>query len=239
MKAQKDKKYLGIIAERLKLEYGYSASKPNIFNTETRVVAGFESEPLDGLIETILSQQSPIASTQRMADALHNAYQDWNEALESGVEKIEQVLKDARGNLAKSKAGYIYGVLLTLKQEHGKLSLSFLRSYKLEDARNYLLSFKGVGTKTASCVLLFNLQLPAMPVDTHVLRITQRLKLVSNKLKPAKVETWFEENLPKDWESHYEFHLNAIAHGQATCKALNPKCDRCILGDLCPSMKDI
>jgi len=130
-------------------------------------------------------------------------------------------------------------VLSHLKKERGELSLNFLRSYKLQDARNLLLSFKGVGAKTASCVLLFNLQLPAMPVDTHVLRIAQRLKLVNDKLKPDKVETWFEDNLPQNWEAHYEFHLNTIAHGQITCKALNPKCDRCILNDLCPSADTI
>jgi endonuclease III len=235
MKDNQDNEQLKIIAERLKLEYGHSVLKPNVFNTETIIMAGLESEPLDGLIETILSHQSPNAVTHRMGAALRTAYPDWEDALTAGAEGIQQVLQNAKGNLTKNKSGYIYGVLSHLKKERGELSLSFLRSYKLQDARNLLLSFKGVGAKTASCVLLFNLQLPAMPVDTHVLRIAQRLKLVNEKLKPDKVETWFEENLPQTWAAHYEFHLNAIAHGQITCKALNPKCDRCVLKDLCPS----
>ncbi len=235
MITQQVNEHLEIIAARLKSEYGYSALKPNIFNTETTTIAGLESEPLDGLIATILSHQSPNAVTQRMGEALHTAYADWNEALDAGVDGIQQVLQNARGNLTRNKAGYIHGVLSRIQEEYGELSLNFLRFAKVEDVRSLLLSFKGVGAKTASCVLLFNLQLPAMPVDTHVLRIAQRLRLVNEKLKPPKVETWFEENLPKNWEAHYEFHLNAIAHGQLTCKALNPKCGNCVLKDLCPS----
>ena len=234
-KKQPDRKQIDLIAERLKSEYGHSASNPNVFNIGTTNVAGIESEPLDGLIVTILSQQSQIATTQRMADALFKAYPDWNDALTAGSDGIQQTLQAAQGNLTKTKADYIYGVLSYLKEERGELSLSFLRSYQLADSRNLLLSFKGVGAKTASCVLLFNLQLPAMPVDTHVLRISKRLELVDEKSNPMQVQTWFEENLPQKWEAHYEFHLNTIEHGRSTCKALNPKCERCVLNGFCPS----
>ena len=70
-----------IINQKLKSEYKHSAQEPNVFNTEIRTVAGELSEPLDGLIETILSQQSPIASTQRMANALFITYPKWDDAL--------------------------------------------------------------------------------------------------------------------------------------------------------------
>jgi endonuclease III len=235
IKKQPDQKPIDLIAERLKSEYGHSASQPNVFNIGTKNVAGIESEPLDGLIVTILSQQSQIAITQRTADALLKAYPDWNDALIAGSDDIQQTLQAAKGNLTKTKADYIYGVLSYLKEERGELSLSFLRSYQLADARKLLLSFKGVGAKTASCVLLFNLQLPAMPVDTHVLRISKRLELVDKKANSMQVQTWFEENLPQKWEAHYEFHLNTIEHGRSTCKALNPQCERCILNAFCPS----
>lgn len=224
-----------LIASRLKAQYGYSADNPNVFNTDTTLVAGPESEPLDGLIETILSQQSPIAATQRMADSLRQAYPDWQQALVAGQDAIQHVLKAARGNLTNAKAGYIHRVLLRLQEEQGGLSLRFLRAYPPTEARTLLLSLPGVGPKTASCVLLFNLQLPAMPVDTHIFRIAQRLRLVSAKSKPTDAETWFERYLPPIWEAHYEFHLNAIVHGQTTCRALNPRCEQCALRDLCPS----
>ncbi|MBO0931940.1 endonuclease III domain-containing protein [Fibrella aquatilis] len=206
-----------------------------MFNTDTTIVAGPESEPLDGLIETILSQQSPIVPTQRMADALRQAFPNWNQALLAGPDVIQVVLAGARGNLTKAKAGYIHRVLGRLLAERGDLSLNFLRTYSAADARQWLLTLPGVGPKTASCVLLFNLQLPAMPVDTHVLRIALRLRLVAENTKPSDVETWFEQQLPQQWESHYEFHLNAIVHGQTTCKAQHPKCADCVLNDCCPS----
>ena len=231
----KIKEKVSVVAQKLKEQYRHSAEKPNVFNTDTRTVAGEQSEPLDGLIETVLSQQSPIASTQRMANALFTKYPTWDKALKAGFEDIEATLKEARGNLTKSKAGYIFGILTKLKNERKELSLNFLRSYRPADAKKYLLALNGVGPKTASCVMLFNLQLPSQPVDTHIFRISQRLHFVTDKFKPAEVEIWFEENLPKTWQTHYEFHLNMIEHGMNTCKAQNPKCDCCVLNKLCPS----
>ena len=223
------------IHNKLKSEYKHSAQEPNVFNTDIRTVAGELSEPLDGLIETILSQQSPIASTQRMANALFINYPKWEDALNAGLEKITETLQSARGNLTKSKANYIFGILTKLKTEKNELSLNFLRSYEPSEAKKYLLALNGVGPKTASCVLLFNLQLPSQPVDTHIFRISNRLGLIDEKLKPAEVETFFEKKLPKNWETHYEFHLNMIEHGMKTCKAQNPKCESCVLKSLCPS----
>ena len=224
-----------IINQKLKSEYKHSAIEPNVFNTEIRTVAGELSEPLDGLIETILSQQSPIASTQRMANALFTTYPKWDDAYTAGVDHITETLQSARGNLTKSKANYIFGILNKLKTERNDLSLTFLRNYEPSEAKKYLLALNGVGPKTASCVLLFNLQLPSQPVDTHIYRISNRLGLIDEKFKPAEVENFFERNLTKNWETHYEFHLNMIEHGMKTCKAQNPKCDICILKSLCPS----
>lgn len=224
-----------IINQKLKSEYKHSVLEPNVFNTEIRTVAGELSEPLDGLIETILSQQSPIASTQRMANALFITYPKWDDAFTAGVDHITETLQSARGNLTKSKANYIFGILNKLKTERNELSLNFLRNYEPSEAKKYLLALNGVGPKTASCVLLFNLQLPSQPVDTHIFRISNRLGLIDEKLKPAEVETFFEQNLTKNWETHYEFHLNMIEHGMKTCKAQNPKCVICILQVLCPS----
>lgn len=223
------------VAARLKARYGYAADQPNVFNTDAAMVAGPESEPLDGLLETILSQQSPVAATQRMADALRRAFPDWSQALAAGAAGIQTVLQAARGNLANAKAGYIHRVLSRLQAERGSLSLQFLRTWAPAEARKFLLSLPGVGPKTASCVLLFNLQLPAQPVDTHLLRIAQRLGFVGETAKPGDAETWFEHRLPPTWEAHYEFHLNGIVHGQQTCKAQRPRCGECVLQEECPS----
>lgn len=225
------------VVSRLKLRYGYSAQASNVFNDEIGIVAGPESEPLFGLIETILSQQSLIATTQRMSVALRTAFPEWQQALAAGSEGIQRVLAQARGNLTQVKATYIHSVLHRLDAEQGELSLQFLRTWSDTAARDYLLSFSGVGPKTASCVLLFNLQRPVQPVDTHIHRIAQRLKFVHEDAKPVDTAAWFDAHLPTHWETHYEFHLNAIDHGRLTCRAQNPQCATCVLNDLCPSAR--
>jgi endonuclease III len=223
------------VARRLKVRYGHDAKLPNVFNDELGVVAGPDSEPLHGLIGTILSQQSRVAVTVRMARAFRVAYPEWQLAIDAGQAGIQQTLEGARGTLARSKASYIHQTLTRLLEERDTCSLSFLRSWKLEDARQYLLSFPGVGPKTANWVLLFNLQHPAQPVDTHLHRLAQRLTYVSAASKAVDAGIWLERHLPATWQAHYEFHLNALVHGQTTCRAVNPKCAVCVLADLCPS----
>ncbi len=222
------------VAARLKARYGHDARRPTAFDTADRVMTGPASEPLDGLVETILSQQSTVRITQRMADALRLAFPTWEQALAAGPAGIQAVLVAARGNLTATKAGYVHGVLARLMAERGALSLRFLQDWPAAEARAYLRSFKGVGAKTANCVLLFNLRLPVQPVDTHLHRIAARLGLVSGAETAEGVGQALEALLPADWRAHYEFHLNVIEHGQQTCLARTPRCPDCVVRDLCP-----
>src|SRR3990170_2646068 len=90
----------------------------------------------------------------------------------------------------------------------------------------------GVGPKTAACVLLFGLGMPALPVDTHVYRVATRLGLVSSKLTPEKAQTELEARVPA--ADHYRFHILLIRHGRHTCTARAPACGACPLADHCP-----
>ncbi len=96
----------------------------------------------------------------------------------------------------------------------------------------YLMSFHGVGRKTASCVLLFSLGLPAMPVDTHVLRVTRRLALIPPLTSAEQAHDLLEALLPE--EEYLTFHVNVIAHGRQTCTARHPACERCPIFDSLP-----
>lgn len=224
-----------VVARRLKARYGYDADRPTVFDTEDRILTGPTSEPLDGLIETVLSQQSTVATTQRMANALRTAFPNWEPALAGGPEGIAVVLAAARGNLTVTKAQYIHGILSRLMSERKTLSLAFLRDHSAEEARRYLLSFRGVGPKTVNCVLLFNLRFPVQPVDTHLHRIALRLGLVGQDATPEVAGKAIEEVLPSTWQAHYEFHLNGIEHGQQSCVARSPRCSVCVVNDVCPS----
>ena len=87
--------------------------------------------------------------------------------------------------------------------------------------------------KTASCVLLFSLGMPAMPVDTHVLRVMRRTGAIGASTGADAAHEILETRLGERLETLYPFHLNVIRHGRETCQARAPKCGRCSLADIC------
>jgi endonuclease-3 len=132
--------------------------------------------------------------------------------------------------LANQKGPRIQKALQSITEERGELSLEFLRAYPPEQAQEWLLRFHGVGPKTAAIVMLFSLDLPAFPVDTHIYRVTGRLGLrTSTTAEQAHEE--LAELLPPT--TYHDAHLNLIRHGREICKARNPACERCTLNDLC------
>ena len=123
-------------------------------------------------------------------------------------------------------------MLESLERENGSLDLSFLSSMELKRALGYLTAFKGVGLKTASCVLLFALGLPALPVDTHVHRVARRLGLIDSRVTAEAAHAALEAIVAPD--DRYRFHLHLIEHGRLVCHARRPECGECVLNSLCP-----
>jgi endonuclease III len=223
-----DTETLGLLEEtarRLKRQYKRRAPKK----------PDSSDDPLDGLIGTILSHQNVDATTARMFDALKSAFPTWRLALEAGPDEIQRVLEASRGGLSRVKAGYIHRVLIALMDSHGELSLEFLREMSDTEIRTFLQALPGVGMKTSSCVLMFDLGRAAMPVDTHIHRLARRMGFVEDKTDAVKTELWFDAHLPRDWKKRWEFHVNAIDHGKKTCHSQRPECAACVLRDLCPS----
>jgi endonuclease III len=192
-------------------------------------------DPIEGLIETILSQQNVGVVTHRMYLALKEVFPRWELALDAGQSRIQSVLENAGGGLASIKAKYIFRVLEKLQADRGSLSLEFCRKLSAPKARAFLESLPGVGAKTASCVLMFDLGLAAMPVDTHLHRIAKRLEFVTSDASAVQTEAWFDAHLPRSWAKRYEFHVNGFQHGRETCRSQKPKCAECVLLELCPS----
>jgi endonuclease-3 len=121
--------------------------------------------------------------------------------------------------------------LRTITDQQGQLSLDFLSDLPLEEAREWLTSLQGVGPKTAAIVLLFALDRPAFPVDTHVHRVTKRLGLIGPKTSPEKAHDEMERLVEP--EDYFVFHINLIQHGRQICTSRKPKCSQCPLQDLC------
>jgi len=186
-------------------------------------------DPLSELVVTILSQNTADVNTARAYRALRQRFPTWEEVLAAPVGELEDAIRVA--GLANTKAPRIHRILEELQEERGGLDLGFLNHMSAEEAKAYLTGLHGVGPKTAACVLLFSLHIPALPVDTHVHRVSLRVGLVPPKSTPAKTEELLEAMLPP--EVYYPFHLNVIRHGRTLCTAARPRCPECPLLSMC------
>ncbi len=188
-------------------------------------------EPISVLIGIILSQNTSDVNSGRAFDSLLSAFGSWEAVASAPVEHIAQAIKFS--GLSRIKAVRIKQVLNRIEEEQGSLSLDFLSSMNISEAKNYLLSLPGVGLKTASCVLLFGMGKPCLPVDTHVFRVAQRLGLIDSRISMEKAHDLLQEQVPLS--KVYQFHLHMIEHGRQVCHARQPHCGECVLKKGCPS----
>ncbi|MFO7697289.1 MAG: endonuclease III [Anaerolineae bacterium] len=194
-----------------------------------------QKPPLDELIQTILSQNTSDANSDRAYASLRRAYPTWESVRAADTKALAEAIRV--GGLGRIKAPRIQQIIAHLEQERGSATLDFLDEMPLDEARAYLLSLPGVGPKTAACVLLFSLHKPALPVDTHVYRVSQRLGLIGEKVNAEQAHTLLETLIPP--ELYYPFHLLLIQHGRTLCSAQRPQCGACPLADLCPFLASL
>jgi endonuclease-3 len=186
-------------------------------------------DPLDELINTILSQNTNDLNRDRAYHALRAKFSTWEAVRDAPTGQVIAAIKPA--GLANQKGPRIQKVLRRLTEERGELNLNFLRELPTAEAKGWLVSLDGVGPKTASIVLLFALGKPAFPVDTHIHRVTGRLGLIPPKTSADKAHEILEDLVPPEW--YHSFHLNVIEHGRQVCKARRPLCERCVLQKQC------
>lgn len=185
--------------------------------------------PIDELVSTILSQNTNDRNRDMAFDRLKKEFPRWEDVLAAPVEKIITAIQIA--GLANQKGPRIQQVLREILIERGNLDLSFLNGMPVEEAKQWLLKFKGVGPKTASIVLQFSLGRPAFPVDTHIYRVSGRLGLRPEKMTVEDAHPWMESIFPP--ETYYAGHLNIIRLGREICQARKPRCAVCPLNDIC------
>ncbi len=185
--------------------------------------------PLDELVSTILSQNTNDANRDRAFERLRNRLPTWEQVRDAPAQDVIEAVRTA--GLANQKGPRIQKALRRITAERGVLELDFLADLPLQQARAWLLSLEGVGPKTAAIVLLFSLGRPAFPVDTHVHRISRRLGLIGERVSAAQAHPLLEALAPPEW--YYALHLNVIRHGRQICRARKPRCEMCVLSDLC------
>jgi endonuclease-3 len=185
--------------------------------------------PTDSLIRTILSQHTADRNSSLAYERLVERYPGWEEIAYADLDQLAEAIRPA--GLAHQKARHIQAALREIERRQGDMNLDTLRSLPLEEARAFLLSLPGVGPKTAACVLLFSCDLPALPVDTHVHRLSRRLGLIEQHVSAEGAHDALQALVePADV---YDFHVNLIAHGRRVCTARDPRCGVCVLQTLC------
>jgi len=179
-----------------------------------------KQDPFKILISTILSARTRDANTKIATEKLFTKYNTPRSIAEANIEEIEQLVKSS--GFYKVKAARIKEVSKVLIEKYNS---------KVPDGYEDLMSLPGVGSKTANCVLVYAFKVPAIPVDTHVHRISNRLGWVKTK-NPLKTEKALKNTIPK--ELWLKLNRLFVRFGQQICLPIRPKCDICLINDTCP-----
>src|SRR3954470_21081648 len=186
---------------------------------EAKIALEYEDE-LQLLVSVMLSAQTTDALVNTVTPALFAKYrtaEDYAPAPERELQKMIQ-----RIGLFRTKAKNLRAAMARIAREHGG---------KLPRTREALHELPGVGGKTAGVVANHAFGTPALPVDTHVGRVSRRLGLTREE-DPRKVEDQLTQLLPE--ERWGRAHQLLIWHGRRTCEARMPHCSRCVVRELCP-----
>lgn len=178
-------------------------------------------DPFQLLVAVILSAQTTDQQVNGVIPKLFARYPDAPSLAGASQEEVEAIVKPTGFFHMKAKA-------------IREMAQDVLRVYggtvpgRMED----LVRLRGVGRKTANVVLGVAFDVPAFAVDTHVTRLTQRLRLTS-AAEPDRIEEDVTSIVPpEEWTA---LSLRLILHGRRVCLARRPRCEACLLNDICPS----
>jgi endonuclease-3 len=202
------------IRERLRELYGAPGQRPH-------------GRPLEELILTVLSQSTNDRNRDMAYGRLRERFPSWEAVRHAPVEEIEEAIRP--GGISKVKSARIQAILRAIGDP---LDLGWLADVPVDEARAYLMELPGVGRKTAACVLLFAFGAHDVPVDTHVARVGQRLRLLRPGASFDQLHDQMLAVTPPGAE--LELHLNLLRHGRRTCHAQRPACPECALRRMCP-----
>jgi len=175
--------------------------------------------PLSILIGTILSARTRDESTSAVVKTLFLKYKTAHSLAKAKLSDVEKIIK--RTGFYHVKAKRIIEVASIIDSKY---------LGQVPDTIEELLGLPGVGRKTANCVLVYAFDKPAIPVDTHVHRISNRLGLVKTKI-PEETEIELMKNIPRE----YWIRINDtfVMYGQNICKPISPMCPVCKIKKEC------
>ena len=172
------------------------------------------------LIATVLSAQTTDKRVNMVTDILFNKYKSIKELSEADINDIEDIIRPI-GTFRK-KSVYIHEITNKLNKDGYDY---------IPNDRKYIENLPGVGHKTANVFLSNIYNEPAIAVDTHVSRVSKRLKVAKEKDDVNTIEKKLMKSVPKDRWS--KTHHQLVLFGRYKCKAINPMCDNCLIKDYC------
>ena len=180
----------------------------------------FYSKDYELVIAVMLSAQTTDKSVNAVTPILFNKYPSLEALNNAPLNDIEEILKPI--GLYKNKAKNLKGIVKDLIERFDS---------KVPSNKDELMTLPGVGNKTAGVIRAEIFQIPDLPVDTHILRISKRLNLAKKEDEPIEVEKKLKKLIPEDrWiKSHHQL----IHFGRYFCTARNPQCKNCKISDMC------
>ena len=180
----------------------------------------FYSKDYELVIAVMLSAQTTDKSVNAITPVLFNKYPSLEELNNAPLSDIEEILKPI--GLYKNKAKNLKGIVKNLLERFNG---------KVPSNKDELMTLPGVGNKTAGVIRAEIFQIPDLPVDTHILRISKRLNLAKKEDEPIDVEKKLKKLIPK--ERWIKSHHQLIHFGRYFCTARNPQCENCKISDMC------
>ena len=199
------------VARRLALEYPDAVCELDHEN------------PFQLLVATILSAQTTDVRVNMVTPALFARYPTAEDLAGADLADVEEIVRSTGFYANKSRS--VVGMARALVERFGG---------EVPTRREDLVTLPGVGRKTANVVRSVGFDLPGLPVDTHVGRLSRRLGLTTQE-DPVKVELELNSYLPA--AERGRFSLRMIQHGRRVCEARRPRCEVCVLADICPSAR--
>jgi endonuclease III len=190
---------------------------------------GNKRNPISELIFIILSARTRGKHHEIFYRRLRRHFGSWDRVRDARVGEIERVIRNA--GLSRIKARQIKGVLTKITKDFGSLSPATFRRMSEVQVEEYLASLPGVGLKTARCVMMYSLDHPVFPVDTHCIRLFHNLGLIRERPRFEDAQNPFQSKVPI--EIRHSLHVNTVAHGREICIPRSERCIECVIAHLC------
>jgi len=192
---------------------------------------GNKNDPFEELVYVVLSTRTHERHYKAAFRRVKETAGHWGNLPEVETRDLKEAIGSA--GLAAKKARNLKAAADQIREHTGSVSLDFLYSMDTRDADLFLRSLPGIGIKTARCVLMYALDRPVFPIDTHCRRVGNRLGWFDEPSRQIPLERLrdIEAAVPENLRKL--LHVRLIQHGRAVCLARAPKCESCVIRDLC------